>query len=109
MEKKTESNLLISANGKPVGRVNTIYSMTCEIDGPLPEWLQNLQSEDARRKELEAIWLQLPEPTRKTAQESARLLGSLLYRLGAHSLSVDVMAEGNPHTLTITLNKKTHG
>lgn len=51
-------------------------------------------------------WRQLPEQTRKAAQEAAHLLGSLLYRIGAHSLSIGAMAEGKPHTLTITLNKK---
>lgn len=107
MEEREEHNLKVLLNGKPIGSVNKIYSMTCQVEGPVPDWLRNFQLEgEARRKEMEATWRQLPEQTRKAAQEAAHLLGSLLYRIGAHSLSIDAMAEGKPHTLTITLNKK---
>ncbi|MDE6267320.1 MAG: hypothetical protein K2M07_08240 [Muribaculaceae bacterium] len=61
---------------------------------------------DDKCKEIESVWQRLPEQTRKAAQEAAHLLGSLLYRLGAHCLTIDAMADGKPHTLTITLNKK---
>ena len=106
MEKREEYNLSVLLNDKPIGRIKEIYSCTCQVEGPIPDWLKYQSEGEAKRREMEASWHQLPEQTRKAAQEAAHLLGSLLYRLGAHSLSVDAMAEGKPHTLTITLNKK---
>ncbi len=107
MKEQKEYNLSVSLNGKPIGHVNKIYSGSCRVEGPIPPWLKELQSEgESKRREMEATWQRLPEQTRKAALEAAHLLGSLLYRLGAHSLSIGAMAENQPHTLTITLNKK---
>ena len=82
MEEREEHNLSVLLNGKPIGRINKIYSCTCQVEGPMPDWLKNSLSEgDAIRREMEATWQRLPEQTRKAAQEAARLLGSVLYRL----------------------------
>lgn len=107
MGEREEHTLTILLNGKPVGRVYTIYSMTCQVEGPVPDWLKPSYSEgEAKRREMEATWERLPEQTRTAAHEAARLLGSLLYKLGAQGLSIDAMAEGRPCTLRITLDKK---
>ena len=107
MDVREEHNILVSLNGKPMGRINKVYSMSCQFDGPIPDWLKGTHSEgESKRRELEAAWRSLPEETRTAAHEAARLLGSILYKLGAHGLSVDAMAEGRPCTLSITLDKK---
>lgn len=107
MEEREEITLYVPANGRPIGRVCTALSTTCQFEGPMPDWMKHFSSEAERKREqAEATWHQLPPEIRAEAHKAAYLLGTLLYKVGAQGLSIDAMAAGQPHTLTITLNKK---